>query len=375
VADIIVNEKLAFLATNLAYKLKEPNEYTQHQKATSKDLSNTGWEVLCNSVESSEYIERDQTGYSYRAVALVNNHTKEIHIAAAGTDESNKHDILDDAVLSLGRVPYKIETAQNMISHVIAGLGGEDKAKDYKFSTSGHSLGAIISDLTAVDLISRGFEVTESVTFENPGSYAAVERAKKQNLFTKEISDSMEELAKCCKVYNAPPNFINKAGKQLGKVSLVLPKSSLEAKEVVLPNASELESEKYPTEKDPVIQTWCSYLYNKVGAAVSLCTKLVGAPSIADIKEAHGLHRFEDIKEDAHVFSAQTWPQNCSITNNSLIIEHPAQLDQISATGKCVLTAQGSYSFEDLRRACEPDSYGKWEMIEETDGNEDWIDI
>lgn len=49
-------------------------------------------------------------------------------------------------------MPPKSTQAKAMVNHVIEELGGLEKAKDFTYSTSGHSLGAIITDFTAGDI-------------------------------------------------------------------------------------------------------------------------------------------------------------------------------------------------------------------------------
>jgi hypothetical protein len=92
------------------------------------------------------------------------------------------YDLIDDGLVALGSTPYKIEQAKAMVDNVVKALGG--KALEYTFSTSGHSLGAIVSDITAVDIVARNLKFNISTTYDNPGSEKAVKYAIDNNLFT-----------------------------------------------------------------------------------------------------------------------------------------------------------------------------------------------
>jgi Lipase (class 3) len=331
--------ELGSIATTLAAKLKDPCSYAQQEEITGKNLLEKGWKILFKSSDNPELSQ-----YGYKAVALSND-KGEVHIATAGTDICNLHDLSDDGLLILRLIPNKKAPAQIMVDKIIDSLGGIDKAKDYKFSTSGHSLGAVMSDLTATDILSRGLTFTESITFENPGSQPAVERYIEQLKKSQTTPQTLttENVAKHCQVYNnIKPNMVNHAFPQLGAVSLVAPSNSLKS-----------ESPKNQiTSKDP----FSSYLLKKVGSAFASCAEYLG---IKKLLEEHALKNFENT-EASTIIDSENW----SKVDKKILVTHPLNLDKITSTGddvieltekedeeqEAVVISSQTYSYDDLSR-------------------------
>lgn len=222
-------EQVAFNAVELAYGVGRKQFIAKDARINGAILPGSGWEMLCTS-EGSDF--------GYKAVCLVNRETKEVHIASAGTIPSEPHDLLDDVRLLFGHSPNKLHPLKTFINKVIASLGGDAATAGYQFSTSGHSLGAVVADLTGLELISRGIKTKGSITFENPGSEKVLEDRK---IFSGPINNQQfEQFRSDSKVYNAKPNFINRTANQFGKCILVLQKKVEKLKKESLTKAPKI---------------------------------------------------------------------------------------------------------------------------------------
>ncbi|ARD86646.1 hypothetical protein A3306_05735 [Rickettsia bellii] len=164
---------------------------TEEYKDTEKNLANSGWEVLATSVD-----DKNTNQYGYKAVAFINRNTKEIHISSSGTIITEKYDLIDDARITFGRLPNKMLPVKAFVTKILEQVGGQENVIDYKFSTSGHSLGAIVSDLTGIEIHSRGLKFEKSVTFDNPGSKKVVENAIKNIVAPPKLDTTIDQSAK-----------------------------------------------------------------------------------------------------------------------------------------------------------------------------------
>lgn len=214
----VCNHKFIHQAIRLAYKVGY-SSYGERLKETEKAIKGTGWKILCN---SADY--QDTHKYGYKAVAFINEQTREVHVATAGTDPKSVSDLVDDVrgVYGHGYIS-KIKPMKAFIDKVV----NKVDVKGYKYTTSGHSLGAVVSDLTAAEITSRNLNLIESTTFENPGSHPALDYATKNKFFPNEAREKIYSLAKYCKVINAVPNLINETNDQLAasQPKLALPKN------------------------------------------------------------------------------------------------------------------------------------------------------
>ena len=310
VAEIPINainyKEFAHLGVNLAYKTDDAKRYLAEALVTDgSHLVGSGWEILaasCNNANTAQY--------GYKAVAFINKETKTIHIASAGT-KADMHDIWDDARITFHYNPNKLVTVKKFIDEVIDKIGGIEKAAEYIFDTSGHSLGAIVADLTGVELHSRNLNFNQSVTFDSPGSQEVIKYAIDQDLFTGKVTTPLEELAKHSEVYNAKPNIINTTNYHSGKINLVLPKVN---------NIETSESSK--------TEGWGSYLYNMVGSVVQTASKYLGINKIMEGIDNHKLKNFANL-EDQIILPIADWEQQI-LENN----EYTQQLKAISGQGK-----------------------------------------
>jgi hypothetical protein len=284
----VVNKEEAFKLTNLAYKLAK-NSYeiekddflyktsteTHDDIIIFRNEKNTSWEILLDSENNSK---------GYKAVAFLNNETKEVHIATAGTIITDINDLWDDALITFGFVPRKITPMKIFVEDVIKKLGNDSSS--YKFSTSGHSLGAVMSDLTAAEIISRGLEFDKSITFENPGSKKVIETAISNKVFSGTKDVVIKEISKQCVEYNAKPNFINTMGNHLSKnINLVLQDNQ----ETETSNPEPINS------SSSGLFGFGKYIYNKVGSVVNKCSEKLGITSVINQIEEHSLKNFKDI--------------------------------------------------------------------------------
>ncbi|WP_422229302.1 lipase family protein [Rickettsia endosymbiont of Halotydeus destructor] len=289
--DVSSNE-LAHAATNLAYNSANPTKYlAKALEIVGKELIGSGWEIFATSSEKAETSE-----YGYKAVAFINKQSKEIHIASAGT-KADIYDLLDDIRLTFHYAPNKLAPAQKFIDEIIARISQEEVAHDYIFSTSGHSLGAVVADLTALELHSRKLNIDKSTTFDSPGSAEVVKYAIQNKLFTGEINISIEELAKHSVVYNAKPNIINTTNNHLGEVNLTLPQ--------VKNNVVEEQTQ----EESSGLWGWGQYLYNTVGSAVQVSADYLGITNTIEQLNGHKLHNFAAVDNNP-VYSVEAWSKN-----------------------------------------------------------------
>ncbi|WP_041816809.1 hypothetical protein [Rickettsia akari] len=271
----ISTKKLAYIGLDLAYKTDDLNTYNLEASKVNAQLTDSGWEIL---TASCDYVNTAK--YGYKAVAFINKETKEVHITSAGT-KFNISDFLDDLLIALHYLPTKLTPLQEFVNEVINKLGGLNKATEYIFNTSGHSLGAIYADLSLVEIHSRNLPFNKSTTFDSPGSKPIIERAIKKNVFTEKVTTPIEELATHSKIYNAKHNLVNITNKHLGKTIMVLPSKTTEL--------SQLEA-------------WASYLYN---FAKQKAIKYLGINGIVEGFEEiiagisrHGLVNFSDLKQN-----------------------------------------------------------------------------
>lgn len=317
------SHNLARDAVDLAYKLGSSSKYSAASlKLHTTKLLQTGWEVLCTSADS---LETNQ--YGYKSVAFINRETKEVHIATAGTKSNQKYNILDDVRITFGFTPSKMAALKSFVDDVVSLGKFDDELDEYSFSTSGHSLGAVLSDLTAVELMSRGLTFEESATFDTPGSKTVVMNAIKSQLFTGKVTqDIVDKLPDSCVEYNARPNFINTINEHLASTIHVI------TPEVVVPITVKQE-EAQPS------GLWGGgqYLYNKVGTTVSQCSEYLGVKNVVSQLESHKLSQFECIYgENAPITKVEAWGNK---VGEQLVLktEELAKLTKTTATGKEVV--------------------------------------
>lgn len=288
----VCNHKFIHKAIRLAYKVGY-STYGERLKETEKAIEGTGWKILCN---SADY--KDTNKYGYKAVAFINKKTKEIHVATAGTDPKNVNDLRDDiqGVYRHGDIS-KIKPMKAFIDKVVNNLD----AKDYKYTTSGHSLGAVVSDLTAAEIASRNLNLVESTTFDNPGSHPALDYATKNKFFSNAAREKIYSLSKYCKVINAVPNLINETNDQFAAIQpkLALPKNDFGNGYIswMAENFRKLCKPLSATEN--MLNSY--FGFNKVSGVLHKISETVNSTSnllkkVSVTAHSHGLSNFENCK-------------------------------------------------------------------------------
>lgn len=288
----VCNHKFIHQAIRLAYKVGY-SSYGERLKETEKEIKGTGWKILCN---SADY--KDTNEYSYKAVAFINEKTKEIHVATAGTDPKSVYDLIDDVrgVYGHGYIS-KIKPMKAFIDKIV----NKVDVKGYKYTTSGHSLGAVVSDLTAAEIASRNLNLIESTTFDNPGSYPAIDYATKNKFFSNEARGKIYSLAKYCKVINAAPNLINETNNQFAasQPKLALPKNDLGNGYISWMAESLRKLCKPLSATENMLNSYLGF--NKVSHALYKISETVNSTSnllkkLSTTAQSHGLDNFKHCK-------------------------------------------------------------------------------
>lgn len=288
----VCNHKFIHQAIRLAYKVGY-SSYSERLKETEKEIKSTGWKILCNSADYE-----DTNECSYKAVAFINEKTKEIHVATAGTDPKSANDLIDDVrgVYGHGYIS-KIKPMKAFIDKIV----NNADVKDYKYTTSGHSLGAVVSDLTAAEIASRNLNLVESTTFDNPGSYPALDYATKNKFFSNEAREKIYSLSKYCKVINAVPNLINETNNQFAAIQpkLALPKNGFGNDYISSIAASFKKICKPLNATENILNSY--FGFNKVSCALYKISEAVNSTSdllkkVSITSRSHGLSNFEDCK-------------------------------------------------------------------------------
>ncbi len=282
---------LALKFVNLAYKKDDKEKFKKEKEKLTEEMKkeDNGWEMLC---QSSEWQDTNQ--YDYKAVSFINHKTKQICIATAGTKIKSFWDLLDDLLVYRWIVPYKLIPAKAMLDHINEFMN--DKSLDigsYTFYTTGHSLGAVISDLIGREILGRGWELGKCVNFESPGTFPIMEKWVNSDLFCKKKEVSLSELEKFCVTYNVQDNWINTLNSPLGVVKkLIVEQIDDGIKNVV--DSVENWSQKLT-----------NYFCNKAKAVVSLLP--MGKEIIKGINNlySHTLKSFEELDKVLTLYQNQ----------------------------------------------------------------------
>lgn len=347
----VCNHKFIYQAIRLAYKVGY-STYGERLKETEKAIKGTGWKILCN---SADYKDTHKCGY--KAVAFINEQTKEIHVATAGTDPKDVNDLKDDmrGVYMHGNIS-KIKPMKAFIDKVVNKINAEG----YKYTTSGHSLGAVVSDLTAAEIVSRNLKLIESTTFDNPGSYPVLNYATKNNFFSNETREKIYSLAKSCKVINAVPNLINETNHQFSAIEpkLALPKNNF-GNDYISFAAENLRKICKPL--NAAETTLNSYFgFNKVSGVLHKMSEAVN--SAADLLKkvsvtacSHGLSNFEnckilDVKDRSNNVveldstEGEKLENVCSTGNDGVLVEHKNTEEDLAS-----FVVYDAYRYSDIR--------------------------
>lgn len=341
-----LEDKVAHLTTDLAYKLPKGNDiYKDHELKTLKDLG-TDWQVLC---KSSDNADTNQNGY--KSVVFINQNTKQILIATAGTVPTDIHDLKDDAYIAAGTFPSKVDQVKSMIDYISKSLGAN--IDNYTFNVTGHSLGAVLTDATAFEIMSRDLKLGTSVTFDSPGSKNAIQAAITAGVFSNTLDVTIEELAEHCVIYNAKHNIIN-YNPIISSPHITEPKLVIPTKQVI-PNDT-------PTVQSGIF-SYTGYLAGKVGTLVETCSSYLGVKrTLKELEnlKGHSLKNFANICEKP-VIETLGWDKTM---DGILLIKDFEGSNHITSTGNDVVViteknidddtisiSSNEFSYDDLERA------------------------
>ncbi len=261
--------------TNFAYK------QTDEEMQAMAESMPEGYELFL----MTDHVE-DSKEASFRCAAFVNQETREIVFATAGTrpglDQKGVDDLYDDVLLVAQEKPRKMNPAQILNDMILDSLG--DAAKDYKFHYTGHSLGAAMAEMQAADmdikLTQKGFkqegnrEQITAVTFENPGTKVILEKMYEDAGLPKE---NVKKLNLC--EFNNRNNIINSLNEQAGHTYTIVPHSQ----EARNPSMAQMVFEvvaKYVAELSPMLGKALSLL-----APGGIDTSLAGDHSLSNFDE------------------------------------------------------------------------------------------
>lgn len=337
--------KVAHLATDLAYKLAKGGEaYKKFESATIESIKNDGWKVLCN---SSQFADTNQNGYKTVVFVKDKYGAKEVLIAVAGTVSTDINDLKDDFYVATGSYPSKVVQIKAMLNHISELLGSG--VSNYKFDVTGHSLGAVLTDMTAFEIMSRGFSLGTSITFDSPGSKNSINEAIKSGVFSNNTNVTIEDLAEHCVVYNSKHNIIN-YNPVINSPHITAPNLVLPVKKVATDVAS------YTTEPSGIIG-YASYLVSKVSThVVKTCSDYLGITrTLTELENlvGHPLKNFADLCEKP-VITTECWKKEDGI----LVVKDFKGLKHVTSTGNDIITSRldddfvviTAYSFDDVQR-------------------------
>jgi hypothetical protein len=207
---------------------KDANEFKVH----TSELK--GWEKVTRTIEAPK-----TTPHLLEATTFKNDSEQKIAISINGTHfaptKQGLYDLIDDITLAMHKVPYKYEDVKKFIDHSIRevidlqpSLKGKQVSdplvqnylNKYEFITTGHSLGAVLSDLAAVYIKSLGLNVTQSITFDSPGSRPVLLNALKTQSELKSLTEEKLKNEINFTEYLSYQNVINKTNNHFGKINL-----------------------------------------------------------------------------------------------------------------------------------------------------------
>ena len=282
------------LFTNFAYKQDD----VQMQELA--DSIPEGYELFM----MTDHV-KDTNEASFRCVAFVNQETKDITFATAGTrlglDQKGIHDIEDDIRLFDHNKPKKFKPAQALNDMILDSLG--DAAMEYKFHYTGHSLGAAMAEMQAADmdikLTKKGLKRVDdidqvtAVTFENPGTNKILKRMYEKAGLPKE---NLKKLNLC--EFNNRNNVINSFAKQAGRTYEIVPNSQKERNPSVIQMVFEVIA-KYASKISPMLGKVFSLL-----APGGIDHNLVRDHSLTNFNEVF-VQKAGNVKQSGHVISLE----------------------------------------------------------------------
>jgi hypothetical protein len=210
------NHKSVGIISNFEYASMSDHVYSFNSQGTSESQSKLpeGWRVHIHSRNDhfddsdSHYIDND----GFFAVAYVNDKKKKVVIAYRGTDLSfiEKldvqsfhnlfHNLQADISLFFGAKSSTFSLAYEFFCYIATWA----KSKNYKLSLTGHSLGAALAEVMAIE------QEVDAVTFESPGALEFIRTEQIEKL------RNLGSNAFSIKSYVSEPNLVNTGKTHLG---------------------------------------------------------------------------------------------------------------------------------------------------------------
>ncbi|HJK87557.1 MAG TPA: hypothetical protein QKA14_01745 [Candidatus Megaira endosymbiont of Hartmannula sinica] len=174
----------------------------------------------------------------YKAFAIINHELKHVIISNCGTNIVNPHDVYDDMLIYLGKSPSKQDEIEDFIENIILkkishqvlfnksfGDNTSENIQDYSFTTVGHSLGGVLSNIAGLHLYNKNFNVDNIFQFDSPGSYNIINNIIDNELISKDssiINLNLQEFSNKVIGFNNNPSIINTTNKHLGTQFLIV---------------------------------------------------------------------------------------------------------------------------------------------------------
>jgi len=203
---------------------------TYHQTKTSPEDS--GWEFYFDSksiIHTMGYYGQVWINNTKKQVVLVSSGTKVYFPEFEGSSYSNLFgvmhlikDLINDIQLFSNSAPSQYKGVRKFIDLMVSKFREDSiDLADYDIIFTGHSLGAITSDMGMLYAKTIHDLNVHSITMENPGSAPSMKiLAEKMQKHLK--SPDLDDAKKHCTVVNNAPNWINTACQQFGDVYLNL---------------------------------------------------------------------------------------------------------------------------------------------------------
>jgi hypothetical protein len=190
-----------------------------------------GWTLVCDSSilsNTTGYYGQIWINHRYKQVAIVSSGTKLNFPSFPDSSISNLYGILhllkdglNDIQVFMHCTPSQYKRGMERFIEYFISLDLD--LKEYDITFTGHSLGAILSDLGALyaHKYKTCFNSIHSITTENPGSKTSMETLYQKLSTRGELEGvDLEELRSVFYVLNNRPNWVNTNSEQFGEVYL-----------------------------------------------------------------------------------------------------------------------------------------------------------
>lgn len=190
-----------------------------------------GWEELFYELDSNipngQYFARV---YAFNLNAT--NENSEIVIAHRGTLPSSPGNIWSDLLAVLTLPPAQIDAAASLLKKIQSDLHKFHPTKTFRYTMTGHSLGAVIAELLMARVLARHLYekndiddfMMSSITFEGPGTKAIIKHDLALSFYDQSIiKKTLDIVYDWCYGYSADTNLINSCNEQAIRSFPVLP--------------------------------------------------------------------------------------------------------------------------------------------------------